>query len=325
MSETVSLVRALIRTATIMISAPLAVMAVLGAIHFPFETGGPVDVSADEITADSQEFYEEIYSPVSDTKSEPTDDHKYVQIGQEANSEKGIVEAVTEFIDRYGLHNGRVLEVGAGSGQLQDIVDDYTGLDIAASAKRYFHKPFVAGSATDLPFADNEFDALWTVWTLEHVPNPELALQEARRVVKPGGYLFLAPAWLCNSWAAEGYQVRPYEDFDLAGKLAKASLAIRANAYYRSAGLVSSRLARRLVFPAGSPTRLRYTAIDANFDEYWVADSDAVNSLDPHEVMLWHTSRGDECLNCPDEVGDQLLMGQLALEIRVNKGESFAD
>jgi len=32
--------------------------------------------------------------------------------------------------------------------------------------------------------------------------------------------------------------------------------------------------------------------------KYWIADSDAVNSIDSYEAMLWFLSRGDECLNC---------------------------
>lgn len=46
------------------------------------------------------------------------------------------------------------LKLGAGSGFLRDMVDDYTGFEIASSAGRYFHKPFVHGSVTSLPFDD---------------------------------------------------------------------------------------------------------------------------------------------------------------------------
>jgi hypothetical protein len=31
---------------------------------------------------------------------------------------------------------------------------------------------------------------------------------------------------------------------------------------------------------------------------YWQVDSDAVNSIDSNEAMLWFISRGVECLNC---------------------------
>ncbi|MGZ8533266.1 MAG: methyltransferase domain-containing protein [Candidatus Binatia bacterium] len=38
----------------------------------------------------------------------------------------------------------------------------------------------------------------------EHVPNPEQAFREARRVTRDNGLIFLLPAWNCVSWAAEG-------------------------------------------------------------------------------------------------------------------------
>jgi SAM-dependent methyltransferase len=44
-------------------------------------------------------------------------------------------------------------------------------------------------AATDMPFPTGTFDVLWTVWVIEYLPNPEKALLEIRRVVKPGGYL----------------------------------------------------------------------------------------------------------------------------------------
>jgi SAM-dependent methyltransferase len=80
------------------------------------------------------------------------------------------------------------------------------------------HKPFVAGSATATPFSDNAFDTIWTIWVLEHVPNPEQALREIRRAAKDGGLLFLAPAWDVPSWAAQGCDYHPYSDFGTGGE-----------------------------------------------------------------------------------------------------------
>ena len=79
-----------------------------------------------------------------------------------------------------------------------------------------------------MPFTDGDFDAIMSVWTLEHIPNPELALLEMRRVVKDGGYLILAPAWDCNEFAAHGYGVRPFSDFGWAGIVGKAYAMVRA-------------------------------------------------------------------------------------------------
>jgi ubiquinone/menaquinone biosynthesis C-methylase UbiE len=321
MSEIISLLRALAKTALLMAIALPALALVLGAIYFPYSTDNPsLEGSLDALAAD--EFYEEVYSADEQTieaGSEPKD-HEYVVIGKNANEATGAPHAIAEFVKNYNLQGAHVLEVGAGSGQAQDMVDDYTGLDIAASAARYFHKPFVHGSATDMPFADGEFDAVWTIWTLEHVPNPELALSEMRRVTKPGGLIFLAPTWNGGPWLAEGYLVRPYSDFGIGGKLTKASLSFRTHPLYQYAHLVSSRLVRRagLVVDSG-PTTFRYNRIRPNYDRYWMPDSDAVVTLDPYEAMQWFTSRGDSCLSCPKETSDQLLMGLPTLVIQVNK------
>lgn len=321
MSDILSLLRSLGRTVAVLAGLVLLLFSLLAAVYFPHTVDDLTAIPDEAIVEQAEDFYEEVYSPVEDQASGEVDEHKYVQMGQSAGESFGALDAVGEFVERFELHGSKALEVGAGSGQLQDLVEDYTGLDIAASAKRYFHKPFVHGSATALPFADDEFDAVWTVWVLEHVPNPELALQEMRRVVRPGGLILLAPAWNCNSWNAQGYAVRPYSDFAVSGKLIKASLPLRNNPIYQFAALVASRAARRLVVGDGrnGPTRLHYRPIEGNFDDYWVADADAINSIDPHEAMLWHTSRGDECLNCPAEVGEQLQMGLQSLIIRVHK------
>jgi hypothetical protein len=156
---------------------------------------------------------------------------------------------------------------------------------------------------------------------LEHVPNPELALKEMRRVMRPGGLIFLAPAWTCGPWLADGYLVRPYSDFNLSGKATKASLIVRNNPLYQYAHLVSSRILRNgaRLADGGGPTTFHYRRIEPNYDHYWMPDSDAVVYLDPYEALAWFLSRGDECLNCPKSAGDRLLMGLQPLVIRVNK------
>lgn len=331
MSEILSLLRALLRTAAFMTCGLVVLMLGLGVLYYPYSTDDPaLEMSLDALAA--EDFYEEVYSGVAGqpaaAPAEESAEHEYVAMGRDAGEAMGANEAVADFVKSYRLENARVLEVGAGSGQLQDIVEDYTGLDIAASAARYFHKPFVHGSATDLPFGDSEFDAAWTVWVLEHVPNPERALKELRRVTRPGGLIFLAPAWACGPWLADGYLVRPYSDFDLSGKLTKASLAFRNHPLYQYAHLVSSRIVRNgvLLAEAGAPTTFHYRRIEPNYGRYWMPDSDAVVYLDPYEALLWFRSRGDECLNCPKSAGDQLLMGLQPLVIRVNKtpGEAIA-
>jgi SAM-dependent methyltransferase len=218
-----------------------------------------------------------------------------------------IRDHVAEFVKDHHLEHSRVLDVGAGTGKLQDAVANYTGLDISPTAARFYHKPFVVGTATAMPFKDGEFDAAWSIFVLEHIPNPEAALNEIRRVIKPGGFLYLLPAWDCAPWAAEGYEARPYSDFGVYGKLVKASIPIRELRLFKATYKAPIRLIRSF---GHGPTRLHYRRLTPNYREYWQADSDAVNNLHSPEVMRWFTSRGDDILRFDGQ----------AVEIRVRKG-----
>ena len=246
----------------------------------------------------SRSFYEKAYS--SDSQSGKDDVYK--ESAERATLISKTPKLVADFVERYGLKDKKVLEVGAGSGQLQDIVADYTALEISRSARRFFHKPFVEASATNMPFPDNTFDAIWSFRVLEHIPNPERALLEMRRVVKPGGYILLHVANDVDRYAAQGHRVRPYSDFDIWDRLKKTTIPIADsnaffNLYARQVRLLRS-LGSRL---SEGPSRLHFIQLDANYDQYWVGDSDACISVSYHEVLLWFTSRGDRCDNCPSE------------------------
>lgn len=244
-------------------------------------------------------------------------DEVYVKIAANAAKAFRVRELLEEFVQNHGLAGKRALDVGAGRGYLQDVVHDYTGLDISPSAARFFHKRFVLGSATSMPFEDNSYDLIWSIWVLEHVPNPEQALSEMRRTVKDGGLLYLMPAWNCGPWLAEGYAVRPYSDLSLRQKLLKAIHVPRI--MLRNFGIISASPMRWLRWKsAAGPTRLHYSRLEPNYANYWQLDSDALNSLDRQETMIWFLSRGDECLNC-DQQGVTSLAGDQRLIIRVRK------
>ena len=271
----------------------LPVLAAVTLLHYPYDTD-PADTAAGGSARRS--FYEAAYTgtPVGSRGAD-------YEEGARRNAEAdGIVEKVQRFARAYALEDKRVLEVGSGHGLLQDVVADYTGLDLSSKVARLYHKPFVAGSATAMPFPDQSFDSVWTFWVLEHIPAPERALREMRRVMKDGGILMLSPAWECTPWAADGFNVRPYSDFNLWGKLVKASLPVVESPYYRALHAVPVRAVRQWQYSLGrTSTPLRFRALDPNYDVYWEADTDAAVSLTRHEAWLWFRARGDECLNCP--------------------------
>jgi len=262
-------------------------------VYFPYAVDAPP--SAEE-TAGTIAFYRRQYSAPPAPDGAPSD---YVKIAEQVAAAWRVEDRLREFVDQHSLADKKILEVGAGRGNLQNVVSDYTGLDISPSARRFFQKPFVLGSATALPFPDNQFDSVWSIWVLEHIATPEQALSEMRRVVKDGGYIYLFPAWSCASWLSEGYEVRPYSDFGIGGKLIKASIPLRSASWYRAIYTTPIRILRWLTFElTGKPTRLRYSRLTPNYQRYWEGDSDAASSIDRYEALLWFVSRGDECLNC---------------------------
>jgi len=276
-------------------SAILILSVIVCVANFPYSTDAPL--SSAEVAA-ARNYYTQIYLKPIDNRATETDyDRKYQEIAEQAAKSARIVERVVEFVNRFDLANKTVLEIGSGRGYLQDVAENYIGLDISPSVARFYHKKFVVGSATALPFSDDSFDGVWSIWVFEHVPNPEQAFREMRRVTRNNGMIFLFPAWNVDPWAAQGYSVRPYSDFGPAGKLIKASIPFRSSNDVKTAGILPVRLSRWVGSQLG-PTRLRYWRLRPNYEQYWEPDSDAVNSIDSYEGLLWFLSRGDECLNC---------------------------
>lgn len=295
-----------------------AAVAAVTAIEFPYDVDAPLTKHQLE---EEQAYYAEAYrKPAPAREQAPTEyETRYIQLATAAAEATHINDQVRGLVERYGLEKKPVLEIGSGRGNLQDIVENYTGLDISPSVARFYHKKFVLGSATALPFPDNSFDGSWSIWVLEHIPNPEQSLREWRRVMRESGVLLLFPAWSTPTWTANGYRVRPYSDFNFAGKVKKALVPIRSSWPYR----VAERVPMRLLFGAaglfGGPATLHYTRLIPNYKEYWEEDSDAVNSLDRYLVMQWFRTRGDECLNCSGKNGSILMSHDPWLIIRVHK------
>lgn len=93
----------------------------------------------------------------------------------------------------------RLLDIGCGTGESRklyiDHVADYTGVDLSAAsiefaARRFPQSTWQVANACDLPYADESFDIVSFSSVLHHIDNYEIALREARRVLRPGGRVF---------------------------------------------------------------------------------------------------------------------------------------
>ncbi|AQL42871.1 SAM-dependent methyltransferase [Halorientalis sp. IM1011] len=98
----------------------------------------------------------------------------------------------------------RVLDIGCGTGfgteGLLEEVDTVYGLDQSPHqlekayekfGKRDGPVNFHLGDAERLPFKDDAFDVVWSSGSIEYWPNPVEALEECRRVAKPGGQVLI--------------------------------------------------------------------------------------------------------------------------------------
>ena len=99
--------------------------------------------------------------------------------------------------------DSRVLDIGSGlGGPARTLSEEYgchvTGLDLTQAfcdAAKVMSDwvnlgervAFQQGDATDLPFADNHFDAAMTIHVAMNIPAKDKVYEQARRVVKPGG------------------------------------------------------------------------------------------------------------------------------------------
>ena len=98
----------------------------------------------------------------------------------------------------------QVLEVGCGLGT--DLLQfarggaDVTGVDLTTQSIELAKARFAQQSlpvralvadAEHLPFEDNSFDVVYSFGVLHHTPNTERAIEEAYRVLKPGGRIIL--------------------------------------------------------------------------------------------------------------------------------------
>jgi SAM-dependent methyltransferase len=100
---------------------------------------------------------------------------------------------MASLIRRIAYHASLVaaFEIDAGS-KIQgllfgEFVDEHVGLDIAASP-HYTEDLDIVGSALDMPIEDEEFDCALSTAVLEHLEDPQRALNEAYRLLKPGAY-----------------------------------------------------------------------------------------------------------------------------------------
>jgi SAM-dependent methyltransferase len=138
-------------------------------------------------------------------------------------------------------HAGIVLDVGCGSGQTMTWFETLRpgwrtiGLDVALdglAAAAGAGCRVSCGSALSLPFASRSMDLVITLDVLQHLPldgGDARALEEIRRVLKPGGHLFVrtnAQAFPRTA-ADRAFNFRKYTSDELGSRLIAAGFTVK--------------------------------------------------------------------------------------------------
>ena len=111
------------------------------------------------------------------------------------------------FRDEYKLHKscrehikGIVIDIGCANKRLKTYLSKgccYYGLDyLDTVAKLYKTNPDVFADAQRLPIIDHSVDTVALIEVLEHVPDPNIAIAEASRILKINGILIITVPFL---------------------------------------------------------------------------------------------------------------------------------
>lgn len=127
--------------------------------------------------------------------------------------------------------SGKVLELGCGWGRgvekLIDSCDHFTGLDkneplIQALKEKYSNHYFNTANLPYLTeFEDNTFDFIVTFQVIEHIQDDHKFLQEANRVLKPGGKILLTTVNKEYSLSRNPWHIREYKTEELKNLMKK--------------------------------------------------------------------------------------------------------
>jgi SAM-dependent methyltransferase len=103
---------------------------------------------------------------------------------------------IADFVARAAAatpNGSRVFDAGSGDAPYAELFShcEYVTSDWAGSPHAGSAAADVIAPLDDLPVADESFDAVLNTQVLEHLPDPAAALRELRRILVPGGRLWL--------------------------------------------------------------------------------------------------------------------------------------
>ncbi len=269
---------------------------------------GELSLSCDKLVCDRCGFqYQEINNiPVLKTDAfDPADswfENMYKNRSRIEEIQANYLSHEREFMRQFFQENsikGQCLEIGCGVGLFAEIAPNFLGLEYSleslfATGFETFNR--MCADARVIPLIDSCIECIYSFNTLEHVPNVDMAFSEMDRILKPGGFLVLKPAWHCTTYNTELIPILSYKELNRRQAITKLLLPFLTSKVFKFSTRVPWRIFRRIVSSKNNP--LSWTALIPYHGELWSGgDSDAVASIDSHEAILFYTSRGYECIS----------------------------
>lgn len=107
--------------------------------------------------------------------------------------------------------SGRLIDIGCGIKPYADMLAPYVSEHVGLDREQPFNqnaKVDLVGTAYDIPAVNNSFDSALSTAALEHLAEPEIALRECHRVLKPGGVAVYTVPFIWHIHAAPWDYVR---------------------------------------------------------------------------------------------------------------------
>lgn len=212
-----------------------------------------------------------------------------------------------KYVNHFGKTDDKsILDVGCGNGWssyfLAKNSNKVTGIDIHSDGfepKITQNLTYKQSSAMSIDFPSSTFDVVTTHECLEHIPNPELALNEFDRVLKPGGYIIIVgPNLFSLLQSIRGLMFYVWKNRPLSTILFRNSEMPKHPHGNTLPEVVVNTFKNifyifRLYFTSKAIFKLREPDLRPPFH----ADNDACYFLNPLDLKYFYESRGYQVLN----------------------------